>query len=551
MPPTSEQPEYSVVYRAHIHRLDNDSLFQIFNHYRLDHKDNWTSRLRWRKLAHVCQRWRCLVFDYCSSLDVCLSITNNSRPTYGLCHFPPVPLIIEYSIQTSSMYTGLTTDFGAMPWEDKDKIHLGLQQHGYVFRADLRAPSSDLRTCLKLMNKPFPRLERLSLFSTTTEEMDLVLPETLQAPDLRRLSLHGISLPKGLSSLSSTNALSTLSLTHIRDSCYFSPVDLVTRLHGLPHLEELSIGFATPMSLPSSKGESLSAPIPPVTLPALERLTFRGMDVYLDCLIARISAPRLGRLGLTLFFDLDFTLVNLTEFIDKTEGFGRPLRRPPRRPDAQVNFNKDGASINAGYHVHQVYWDFSLRVNINCKRLDWQVASTAEVCNALGNVLSAVEELKLDFNEDWMPSDWTRTHDKTLWHELLRPFTGVKKLHVGSSLILELSRALKSVAGVLELLPDLKELDVQVQIDHAKNAFSEFVETRESVGRPVHLLAPPIPGVDYYYMKTYCIDPKVFLEDVKNIGRKYQYRAMILIFICQTFIKAQEQTFRSYEELRR
>lgn len=428
-----------------------------------------------------------------------------------------------------------------MPWEDKEKIRLGLQQHGHALRVDLRAPSSDLRTCLKPMNKLFPRLGELSLFSTTTEEMNLVLPETLQTPDLRRLSLHGISLPKGLSLLSSTNALSTLSLTHIRDSCYFSPVDLLTRLHGLPHLEELSIGFATPTSLPSSKGELLPAPIPPVTLPALRQLTFRGMDVYLDSLVARINAPCLERLKLTLFFDLDFTLVNLIEFIDKTEGFGRP--------DAQVNFNKDGASIDVGYRVQWGIRESSLCVNINCKRLDWQVDSAAEVCNALGNVLSAVEELRLDLNEDWMPSDCVKTRDKTLWHELLRPFAGVKKLHVGSSLTLELSRALESVAGVVELLPELQELKAQVQIDHAKNAFSKFVETRESVGRPVHLSAPPIPY--YEYLGLYCIDPKSFLEDVKNTGRKYRYQAMNLIFICQTFIKAQEQTFHSYEELRR
>ena len=126
LPPTSEQPEYGVVYRAHVHWLDNDSLFQIFNHYRLEHKDNWSSRLRWRSLAHVCQRWRYLVFDSCSSLDVCLFLTSRSRSTFGIRHLPPIPLIIEFSISTSSRYSWTTT-FGTMPWEDKEKIRLGLQ----------------------------------------------------------------------------------------------------------------------------------------------------------------------------------------------------------------------------------------------------------------------------------------------------------------------------------------------------------------------------------------------------------------------------------------
>src|ERR1700743_3332026 len=46
-----------------------------------------------------------------------------------------------------------------------------------------------------------------------------------------------------------------------------------------------------------------------------------GVDVYLDNLVAQINTPLLERLGLTLFFYLTFTLVNLTGFIHITEGF--------------------------------------------------------------------------------------------------------------------------------------------------------------------------------------------------------------------------------------
>ncbi|KAH9995714.1 hypothetical protein BJV77DRAFT_1066101 [Russula vinacea] len=173
---------------------------------------------------------------------------------------------------------------------------------------------------LELMNKPFPRLEYLSLSSTTTgsEEMSLVAPELLQAP--RYLSLHGIGLPKGLSSLSSTTALSTLSLTRIPESCYFPPAHLVTQLHSLPRLVELSIGFALPIPLPSGEGEPLSAPIPPVTMPTLRQFTFQGEDIYLDNVVAHINTPLLKRLSVTLLFDLVVTLENLTKFIQRTEG---------------------------------------------------------------------------------------------------------------------------------------------------------------------------------------------------------------------------------------
>ena len=308
-------------------------------------------------------------------------------------------------------------------------------------------------------------------------------PELLQAP--RYFSLHGIGLPKGLSSLSSTTALSTLSLTRIPESCYFPPAHLVTQLHGLPCLEELSIGFALPIPLPSSEGELSSAPISPVTLPILRQFTFHGEDVYLDNVVAHINTPLLKRLSITLLFDLDFTLVNLTGFIRRTELLGC------HGLVSGVVFNKDGPTIDASCYEQPGSGELS--IHVNCKPLDWQIDSAAQVCSALGEVLSAVQKLALDLDVDGMPTNWENRLDFMVWQELLLPFVGVRKLHIGPSLTLELSQSLGSVAGelVLELLAELEELEVQLEIGHSKNMFALFVETRESVGRPVHLSVPP------------------------------------------------------------
>jgi hypothetical protein len=384
-----------------------------------------------------------------------------------LNHLPPLPLIVGYS-DTSGTRT--------LAHKYEDNIHLGLQQNGRVRRATLRAPSSSLRILLELMNKPFPRLEDLSLLSTTTE-IALVLPEALQAPSMSRLSLQGIGLSKGPSPLSSMIALSTLSLTHIRDSCYFAPGSLVTQLQDLLCLEELSIGFSIPIPLPSSQRELLPTPIPPVTLPALRRLTFRGMSVYLDNLVAQIKTPLMEQLSLTLFFELAFTLVNLAAFIRTTEGL--------RCLVAQVIFNKERVSIDAGHHGQWVTGKCGLHVNVTCESLDRQIYSATQVCSAIGKVLSTVEELALDLDVNGMALGQENTLNNMLWHELLLPFIGVKKLHIGSSLTLELCRALVSVAGrlVLELLPELQEVDIQPIVGF--EAFSGFVKTRESIGRPV------------------------------------------------------------------
>ena len=371
-----------------------------------------------------------------------------------------------------------------MARKDGSIIRLGLQQHGRVRRVVIQAPSSSLCILLEAMNKLFPRLGDLIVSSTTTEQISPVLPETLQAPDLRRLSLHGIGLPKGLSILSSMTALSILSLTHVGTSCYFSPGQVITQLQGLPHLEELSIGFAIPIPLPSSERELLPAPIPPVTLPSLRRLTFQGVDVYMDNLVAQINTPLLEQLSLTLLFDLTFTLVNLTQFILRTEGFECVV--------ARINFTKDGPFIVAEQFGRG---NGKLSLHVHCKPLDWQTDSVTQVCRALGDVVYAMEELTLDIDVDGMPYYWVDICDDMMWHELLLPFIGVKKLRFGSLLTFELSRALNSVTGglVLELLPELQELELKLNtIDQAKNAISVFAETRESVGRPVQLRVPHI-----------------------------------------------------------
>jgi hypothetical protein len=543
---TSEQLEDSMAYRTHIHNLDDDSLLQIFNSFRLEDEGSWNLRFTWRKLAHVCRRWRHLIFDLSSHLDMCLPLTHDSPSISTLGYLPPLLLVIDYSDTTRTMAQ-----------KDEDNLQLGLKQHSRVRRVVFQAPSSSLHMWLAQMNQRFPKLRDLSLLSTTTEEMSLVLPETFQAPDLRCLSLHGIGLSKELSLLSSTIALSTLTLTHIRDTCYFSPGHLVTQLQGLPHLEELSIGFAISQS---SEEELIPAPIPSVTLPTLRRFAFRGEDVYLDNLVARINTPLLERLSLTFFLALDFTLVNLTEFIHRTEGFGCLF--------ARITFDKDGASLDTGYYEQQGIGKLSLHVN--CESLDWQIDSATQVCRALGTVLSAVEQLTLDLDMDGMRSDWENALDSMLWHELLLPFTGVKKLHVGSSLTLELSKALESIPKwfVLELLPELQELDVQLQIDDAKKMFSAFLNTRGSLDRPVALLVlpisyvePEVPRVDTKVphanmkvtrsAKSSLFDGVSFVKYMKNINRLYRKQAMELISLYRTFQKTQEQTPDACYDLRR
>ena len=530
--------------------LDDDSLLQIFGHYQLAEHQNWNLRHTWRNLAQVCRRWRFLVFDSWLHLDMCLLLTINSPSMDTVNHLPPLPLVIDYSEQSRTITP-----------KDERNIHLALKQHDRVHRVTLQAPSSRMRVLLEPMDILFPRLEDLSLVSTTIQDMNLMLPETLQAPYLRHLALRRIGLPKGLPLLSSTIALSSLSVTHIGASCYFPPGHLITHLPCLPHLEELTIGFAIPIPIPSSEQELLPPPIPPVTLPALRWLTFRGVDVYLDNLVAQINTPLLERLNVTLEFDLAYTLVNLAGFIRRTEGFECRF--------AKIDFRmKGGASMDTGhYRQHD---PGKLILHVNCKPLDWQIDSAGQVCSALGTVVSIVEELTLGTDTFQLSSDWESRRDNTLWHELLLPFIGLKKLHVDSSLTLELGLALETAAGG-SVLPELQEINASLTTDRENEAFSVFVKTRESVGRPVQVpgLVLSVPDVSHAEPEVPSAEPvsdaepevpnagpevhhwHVDLKYTANSGRLYRSRAMNLISIYQSFMQTQEQTFGSYDELRR
>ena len=459
--------------------LNHDALLNVFSHCRLEDIDGWNLRLAWCKLAHVCRRWRYLIYDSSSLLDMYLFLRNDSRTLDSLAHLPPLPIVIDCCNMATTRVQ-----------RDEPRILPALQQRGRVRRIFLQLPSPRLGIFLASMNGLYPILEDLSLLSATEEEANIVLPSTFCAPNMRHLALHGLGLPSGLSLSTSATTLVTLTLTRISAPNYFHPGNLVTQLQGLLYLEELSIGFAVPIPLPSTERELLPAPRLRVALPTLKRLMFRGVAVYLENLIAQIIAPLLERLIVTLYFELSFTLVALTQLILATGGL------KCHGLSAKLFFKRGGVSIIICNS--ESLSSGGLTVNVNCERLDWQVDAATQCCGALEKCLTAVERLTLDLDKNGTPSDWDDPLDSVLWRELLLQFGSVRKLQIGSSLVLELSDTLKSDAAESNsnLLPELQEFELHPEIHDASMRFSSFIETREREGRRVELLVPPSPERD-------------------------------------------------------
>jgi len=354
-----------------------------------------------------------------------------------------------------------------------------------------------------LMDRPFPRLETLSLLPQTipnnvpNNDTTLILPRGFLAQNLRQLELCCISLPTGLPFLASTPFLIILKLTNIQTSGYFSPEDLVTQLRYLLQLEELSIDFCIPLPDPDDEEGLLRVPITPMIFPSLRLLEFRGECAYLEGLVGRICAPRLERFHITLFYEPTFTLGHLSEFIKATEGI--------RGPVVSVTFHdEDGTAFAITSRDELTHSPLTL--DFRCNQFDWQVFSMTQVCDVLVPVLS-VSELSLQKDpvlrfprpgDLHRPSDGEDALDSMMWYELLRPFNDVKRLGVNRHLAVELSCALDADdAGLIPwLLPELQELDLNDAYPRVETAFAAFINARQSVGRPVNLWPRQRPIVD-------------------------------------------------------
>jgi hypothetical protein len=360
--------------------------------------------------------------------------------------------------------------------EDELGIYHTIQFHDRVRHIHLNLPPSILHEVLVLMDGHFPMLEHLSLSSCEKDSIALTLPKTFLAPNLRHLALPNISPPRRLRVLTPTVSLVRLELENIETSSYFRPRVLVARLSSLPQLEVLYIGFSAPIPRPSTERELLGKQGPPVALPTLKNLRFKGVSAYLESLVAQIRVPLLEQLDITLFNQIAFALPHLFHLINTTEVF--------KLPTARVDFGLKEVSVTTP-HPSPQWFDEPLRLHVKCKQLDWQIDCTAQICNALIPALSSVEQFTLCCKY-W--EIWTELRngaiDSTTWHDLLRSFIGVKELHIDRVLLEELSRALQLDGVGLDpgFLPNLRSI-------HSRdNMFNSFIDTRQVVGRPVQFV---------------------------------------------------------------
>jgi hypothetical protein len=441
--------------------LPEDVILEIFDFF----VDNaWIEA--WHTLVHVCRTWRNAVFGSPRRLNLRLYCTARTAVRETLNIWPPFPIIVCVSSYDS--------------WGDEN-IFAALEHNDRI--CDLNVfdiPRSQFEKVLAAMRPPFSALSRLQLWSRY--QTAPVYPDSFlggSAPGLRELTLSCIPFPGLPKLLLSTTHLVHLELRCIPHSGYISPDTMVVCLSALTSLERLIIEFESSLSRPDRKGQR-SPPPTRTLLPVLTKLQFKGVSEYSEDFVARIDAPLLDNLAISLFHRLIFDTPQLTQFISRMSKF-------KIHDEARVVFFNRAVSVTLPQTFDRV-----LKLGITYKKPGWELSSLAQVCSSSA-LIPAVEHLYILDDGTW-DGIWEWQHridniENSQWLELFHPFTAVKDLYISSEFTRCIAPALQELVGesVTEVLPALQTLFLEEPhpSGSVQKTIGQFVAARQLSGHSI------------------------------------------------------------------
>ena len=255
---------------------------------------------------HTCRKWRQIAFASQEALDIRLFCTHGTPVKKSLDCWSALPIVVQYG--------GLPA-LGSPTPEDEDNILAALKQSDRVVSISLTVTSSLLEK-LSTIEGTFSQLQDLVLLSQ--DGLPLTLPSTFRCDKrLRRLHSTGIVFPTLLQPLNSNSLINLIDL-QLHDSFrpwQFSPATLKIVLCQTTQLRSLSLHFFTTAYY--------DLPLPPyrerAVLPALTRLNYRGSITYLEGIVARLDAPFLENVEITLLDYPKLAHSKLNTLIDRIE----------------------------------------------------------------------------------------------------------------------------------------------------------------------------------------------------------------------------------------
>ena len=449
--------------------LPDDVLLEIFDHYRNICLDTSLAVWEWHLLAHVCRRWRQIIFDSPRRLDIGILCTDKTAVRKKLGIWPHLPIAVDYNFPRK-----LTRP------EDGEDVIAALEHPDRVCYFRLRWYSVSalwLEKVVTMMQKPFPVLRSLIIQAFTYPvHLDWNAPSLCadflggSAPRLQEMLLQFISFPTLPTFLSSTSDLVTLNLCKVPPTGYISPEAMVMCLAALPRLKTFVLKFQSATSHPDRIN------LPPITrsvLPALTDFEFKGSSKYLEALVIQIDGPRLSQI--TIFYQDQVEVVQLSNFIYRSGGPRPILSRHARLSifSYQVSFclysqEKYPSSESGPARTVIFHEGFYGRV---AEELG-QISSTTNVVH-----------LKIEIGKH----DILESIGDVEWQPLLHNFSTIRTLHVSRPLARCIALELEYFTWVM-FPGSLPSLDLICLEGQSASSIQNFVAARQLSGYPVTVI---------------------------------------------------------------
>ena len=388
-----------------LRNVSDEVLLKIFRYY-LDAFARF-----WPKLVHVCRKWRQIVFASQRSLRLRLFCTHGTPVLKTLDCWPALPIALHY---------GGAQALDPPTPKDEDNIMAAMKYPDRVSSISLTVTNSLLEK-LSVTERRFLELEDLVLLSQGS--VRLTLPNAFRwGVRLRTLHLTGVAISLHLTGsaisalpeiLSPSTGLVDLQIHKIPE--YFSPEAFANALSGMTQLRTLSLHFLSLAPHLFTLDSRLRSRVR-VVLPALARLEYRGTSMYLDSLVARVDAPRLGDVDITFFCHHKMGAWKLRRFINRIE-----MQKSHSR--AEILSSEHAISIS----FTQPETPTRLKLQVPCKTLALQSSFMVPIFNSLSAFLLGVEHLRIGST---LPSSRKNHNDHQQWLKLINPFRGTKWVHV-------------------------------------------------------------------------------------------------------------------------
>jgi hypothetical protein len=246
-------------------------------------------------------------------------------------------------------------------------------------------------------------------------------------------------------------------------------------LHSLSRLD-LSISHRSPP--PPSSPQDI------IPLSKLTCFRYVGHSVFLDAIVAGISAPYIQDLSMEFFDAILFPIVHLTRFINETEDHYQAVH---------VTFHE--RIFRLSLLTQSEYFEFLNRPSRSSRIPKWNPERIMQMSGALSAKLSTVNLLRVTFEFAMVA-----TEDYILWRRFYQLFPSVKDIRIQGANYHHVARTFfqdhEGPDDVLAIFPTLEVLQLGegkfwtrgAEVETSLTAFQPFVSARQLAGRPVQVV---------------------------------------------------------------